>query len=576
MTDRHKELTGYPSIDKPWLKYYSEEAINAPLPECTVYEYLWRQNREYPNNVALNYFGNRITFGKLFECISQTAAAFAVLGVKANDIVVLATVTTPETVYAFYGLNRLGAVSNMVDPRTSVEGIRGYIQEVDAKIVLVLDAAYTKIEQAVEGTSVEKIIVISPSDSLCGIKRWGYRMTKPSLKLDKKSILWQAFIDAGRGKTYEVYPYCPNQCCLIEHTGGTTGAPKGVMLSNDNLNAMVFQGIYSGIDVRRAHTWLDIMPPFIAYGMGMGICLPLVVGMETILIPAFDPAKFDRLILKYRPAHMMFVPSYWGGLIESKKLRKADLSFIIFAAVGGDSMNLELEKAANSFLQAHGCHHVVKKGYGMTEICAGVTSSTDECSQLGSVGIPFVKTTISIFDTQTGVEMSYNHPGEVCITGPNTMMGYYRDDPATNAILRLHEDGNMWVHSGDIGYMDEDGRLFILGRIKRMIIRQDGFKVFPSLIEKSICTHPAIKDCCVVGIRDKDFSQGQVPIAFVVLIISEAASAYHVKTELVDICRQELPEYAQPVDFRFLRELPVTSIGKIDYRALEKLADEEM
>lgn len=134
----------------------------------------------------------------------------------------------------------------------------------------------------------------------------------------------------------------------------------------------------------------------------------------------------------------------------------------------------------------------------------------------------------------------------------------------------------MWVHSGDIGYMDEDGRLFILGRIKRMIIRQDGFKVFPSLIEKSICTHPAIKDCCVVGIRDKDFSQGQVPIAFVVLIISEAASAYHVKTELVDICRQELPEYAQPVDFRFLRELPVTSIGKIDYRALEKLADEEM
>ena len=565
-------LTGYPSIDRPWMKYYSQEAISAPLPECTVFEYLWQKNKAYPNSVALNYFGSKITFGELFENIDRAAAAFAKMGIRANDIVVLATVTTPETVYAFYGLNRLGAISNMIDPRTSIEGIRSYIQEVEAKIVLVLDAAYDKIKQSAKNTSVERIIVISPADSLHGIKRYGYRLKKPSPKLNKESISWQTFITKGRDVAFEAYPYHTNQCCVIVHTGGTTGTPKGVMLSNDNINAMVLQSFFSGIDLQRTHTWLDIMPPFIAYGLGMGICLPLVVGMETILIPAFDPAKFDQLILKHKPVHMMFVPSYWSGIIQSKKLKKADLSFIIFAAVGGDSMDLKLEKAANSFLFSHGCHHVVKKGYGMTEICAAVTSSTDECSQLGSVGIPFVKTIISIFDTQTGKELSYNNPGEICITGPSTMLGYYMNEAATNMILRRHEDGKLWVHSGDIGYMNENGNLYIMGRIKRMIIRYDGFKVFPTLIEQTVCKCDTVETCCVVGVTDKTHSQGKVPVVFAVL----AANADKQVTQqtIQRLCENELPEYAQPAKYTFIDALPVTPIGKIDYHALEKQAQE--
>ncbi len=570
----YKNLTGYPSIDKPWLKYYSAEAINAPLPECTVYDYLWKSNKDYPNNIALNYFGNKITFSELFENIRRTASAFASLGVKANDVVVLAMATIPETFFAFYGLNRLGAVSNMVDPRTSIEGIRSYIMEVDAKVVLVIDIAYDKIQQAVNGTSVEQVIVVSPAYSLRGMKRLAYRLTKRSPKLNEKCMSWKDFISTGLSIPFEDFPYVKGSCCAIVHTGGTTGTPKGVMLSNDNLNAMVFQAIYSGIDFQREHTWLDIMPPFIAYGLGTGICLPLVVGMETILIPAFDPAKFDRLILKHKPAHMMFVPSYWGRIIGSKKMRNADLSFIIFAAVGGDMMNLELEKAANRFLLERGCNHVVKKGYGMTEVCAAVTSSTDECTLIGSVGIPFVKTTISIFDTQTDEELSYNQLGEVCISGPNIMLGYYKNDAATNAIMQRHRDGKLWIHSGDMGYMNENGNLFIMGRIKRMIIRQDGFKVFPSMIEKSICKNSTVVDCCVVGVADKCYSQGQLPFAFVVLHTHEKVSTEQIKKALVENCQKELPEYAQPIGFCFVEKLPTTSIGKVDYRALEKLAEE--
>lgn len=320
-------MTGFPSIDKPWLKYYSEEAIDAPIPECTVYEYLWSQNQKHLKNTALNYFDNKITFAELFENIHRSAVSFSAMGIKANDIVTFVTVSTPETVYAFFGLNYIGAISNMVDPRTSAEGIRNYIQESNSKIVLALDVAFDKVAQAVKDTSIEKIIIVSPADSLRGVKRWGYLLTKTSQKKGDKCISWKDFITCGRNLSVKAYPYLANQCCVIVHTGGTTGTPKGVMLSNDNINAMVLQSIYSGIDLQRTHTWLDIMPPFIAYGLGMGICLPLVVGMETILIPSFDPAKFDRLIIKYKPVHMMFVPSFWSSIIQSKKLRNSACLF---------------------------------------------------------------------------------------------------------------------------------------------------------------------------------------------------------------------------------------------------------
>lgn len=566
------QLTGYPSIDRPWLKYYPDEAINAPLPKCTIYEYLWRQNKDYTGRVALNYFGNRVTFLELFRHIDEAAASFAALGVGEGDIVVVASVTTPETVYIFYALDRLGAVSNMVDPRTSPEGIREYIREVNAKIVVTLDAAYGKVAQATQGTGVEKIIVTSPADSLPGVKRFAYRLTKPAPKLAENCVPWRDFIASGIGKGFKPAPYRADRCCLIVHTGGTTGAPKGVMLSDDNLNAMVFQSIETGIDMRRVHTWMDIMPPFIAYGLGMGICLPLVVGMETILIPAFDPKKFDLLLLKHKPVHMVFVPSYWGTIIHSRKLARADFSNIVLAAVGGDSMDVGLEKAANAFVRAHGCKHNVTKGYGMTELCAAVTATIDQNNEIGSVGIPYVQTTIAIFDPQTGEELPYNQRGEVCITGPNVMLGYYGNPEATDAILRRHADGRLWIHSGDIGYMNENGSLFIADRIKRMIVRHDGFKVFPSAIEQAVNRSELVEASCAVGVRDAEHSQGMLPVVFAVL--NPGANAQAAENEIRAICARELPEYAQPIRYQFIDALPVTPIGKIDFRALEKQAAE--
>ena len=565
-----KKLTGYPSIDKPWLKYYSEEALNAKLPACTIYDYLYESNKDYRGRTALNYFGRKITYGELFENIEKAARALKQNGVGKGSIVTVLMPTLPETVYLFYALGKIGAIGNMVDPRTSAEGIRDYIQEVGSELLIAVDVVLPKTADILSKTTIKKVLVISPADSLPPVLRTLYKMKQGKRpRVYDACISWKSFIAEGAAYTGTTSAgYEKNRPVVIVHTGGTTGHPKGVLLTNDNLNISAYQCIISGLDFQRKHTWLNIMPPFIAYGVGNGLHLPLIVGMEVILIPQFDPNKFDELLLKHKPNHMTGVPSHYGNIINSQTLKNKDLSYLIAPIVGGDSMNIDLERQTNHNAKCH-----VVKGYGMTEVSAAVSvCATDSCNQIGSVGIPFTHTVISIFDVENGEELMYNQQGEVCITGPNTMLGYYKNPKATAEIIVRHKDGLDWVHSGDIGYMTEDGMLFIVDRIKRMIVRHDGFKVFPSMIEKTIASHEAVQSCCVVGIPDKEHSQGKLPAAHIVLAPQFSGQKSDVQQQLAALCQKELPEYAQPVDYAFRDSLPLTSIGKVDYQALENIS----
>lgn len=237
-------------------------------------------------------------------------------------------------------------------------------------------------------------------------------------------------------------------------------------------------------------------------------------------------------------------------------------------------MDIVLEGNANAFLHKHGCSDCITKGYGMTEVSAGVAGTLVENNEIGSVGVPFVKTVISIFDPITGDELGYNKEGEICISGPNMMLGYYGNPEATNEIIKVHEDGKKWIHSGDIGYMNENGSIFVVDRMKRMIVRYDGFKVFPSLIEKTVLTCEKVAACCVVGQKDLEHSQGKLPVVFAVLKPEYANEREAVQKEIYELCAHGLPEYAQPVEVQFISQLPLTPIGKIDYRTLEKIGGE--
>lgn len=571
--------TGYASIDKPWLKYYREEAIESDIPKMSAYSYLYECNKECLSNISLSYYGKKVTFKQLFDNIEQVSKSLKSMGIKKEDIVTVSMPNTPEAVYLFYAISKIGAIANMIDPRTSSEGMKKYIEEVDSKVVFIIDSYSDKIEQLSQDNKMQ-IITISPAESLPIILKTIYKtkeivtlnkdMNKKN-KMKKNLVNWQKFME--KGNEYRLTTeerYVPNRPVVIEHTGGTTGLPKGVVLTNENINSVALQSVLTDIDMKREHNWLDIMPTFIAYGVGMGLHLPLTIGMETILIPQFDPKKFDELLLKYKPIHMVGVPSYWGTIIQSKKLLKKDLSYIIAPTVGGDAMDKTLEVESNKYLKEHNCNSKIVKGYGMTEVTGGVAGTVDKNNEIGSVGIPFVKTTISIFEHECENELGYNEIGEICISGPNTMLGYFKNETATNAILKKHSDGKVWVHTGDVGYMNENGSIFIVDRIKRVIIRYDGFKVFPSIIEDVISSHKAVESCKVVSISDTDHRQGCLPKAHIVLKEDYKTKEKQILKELTEICYKELPEYYQPVDYKFRNQLPLTNIGKIDYMALEK------
>ena len=569
-----KKLTGYPSIDKPWLKYYSEEAINAKLPECTMCELLWQSNKDYLENTALNYYGRKFTYGQLFDGIEKAAKAFSALGVKTGEVVIICTVNTPEMVYALYALNRLGAIANMVDPRTNVDGIREYILESDARFVMTVDLAYPAIVKATKGTAVEKIVVVSPADSLPPVTKLLYKLKTKSPVIDEAAFDWKKFIELGNRVTPEYASYEKDACCVMAHTGGTTGSPKCVMLTNDNINAMTTGYRYIGVPFERSHRFFNDLPPFIIYGLCFATHTTLCFGVEVILYPVFDSKGFPKQFAKYKPHHFCTVPDHLRYLCSSKLTQNMDLSYFVTVAVGGDSLSTELEERVNEFLAARGCKYKTIKGYGMTELASGAVTASPLCNAIGSVGAPLVINTIKIVDTDTMQELGYGQSGEIWISGPTIMQGYLNKPEETAETIFTDEHGIRWIRTGDLGYITEDGLLFHQGRLRRIYITvHEGqpAKIFPMLIEDVIKKSKAVNSYSVVG-RKQANSENYEAVAFIVPKDSHT-DLKQIEQELIFLCKENLPSYMIPVQYHFVDKLPVTASGKVDFRSLEKEAE---
>ena len=560
----------YASQAKPWLKYYDQKFIDQTLPALSAFEYVCQRSKNHLNDTALDYYGRKFAYADLIVNVKKTAAALRGAGVKKGDIVTVVSIMTPEIIALFYAADMMGATLNLVDPRYSVEGIREYIEEVDSHLLVCLNVVYERCRQAAKRTNVEKVIVLSPADSLPPVMAVGYKLTTPDKnKYASNVIRWKQFIKGGEGQSTAAEPYDPDHACVVVHTGGTTGSPKGVMLTDDCFNGIALQFQAYPKLFHRGQKLMNVMPPFIAYGFACGIHLPLVLGFTVIIIPNLDPAKLGSLVLKHKPEHMFGVPTHYQQLAADPKLRDKDLSFIINYAAGGDSLSRGAEQTVNDFLAAHGARYPIAKGYGMTEVSSAATVAAGLDNKPGSVGIPMVNTVVAAFEPGTDQELPIGQRGELCISGPCLMKGYYNKPEETAILLRRHPDGRVWAHTGDMGYLDEDGFVYLDSRIKRMIIRHDGFKVFPSMIENVVSRHPAVHQCSVVGCADKDHTQGRLPFVYIVLKADTTAKKKQVIREPERMCAEELPEYVQPVAYKFISSMPMTPVGKVDYRQLE-------
>lgn len=562
---QEKILTGYPSIDKPWLKNYSDEAISAVLPNCSMYEYVYECNKNHFDDIALIYSNKSITYRTMFNKIDTLAQGFTDLGITDKDTVTLLVLSQPETVYIVYALNKIGANINFVNVLSSESELKEEILNNNSKYIVTLNLFTKKLESLFNDERVNCIIEFSLVDSL----------NNPYKYIINKKINVECFDNKKIIKLQNVYSKhiskdtsLGRNSYVITHTGGTTGLPKGVLISSNAINGITVEYKYS-LKYKRQEKYMDLIVPFVIYGWCVNIHMPLCLGLKTILIPTADLEKITKQIYKYKPNHIVSIPSYWQPVLNSKK---KDFSFIITAGAGGDGMNIDLEKQLNQFLVNHKSKAVFLNGYGMSELCSTICTCQYDAVKSGSVGIPLSHNTVSVFDLDTGEELTYGQQGEICVKSPYAMVEYINDKKETENIT-MNYKGEIWIKTGDLGHIDSDGFVFLDGRIKRIILTyldNLGHKVFPSQVESIIGKVDFVQSVCVVPKKHKE--RKIVPVAYVTLT-DDSISSEKAKDILFDYCKKHISKYAQPYEFIIRKELPLTSIGKIDFKKLEIEAD---
>ena len=357
---------------------------------------------------------------------------------------------------------------------------------------------------------------------------------------------------------------------VILYSGGTTGITKGILLSNLNFNALSQQIIATNPMFKPGDKMLAVMPIF--HGFGLGVCIHsmLASGGRCLLIPRFNPKSYAKLIKKHRPNFIAGVPSLYEALLRLNTLDRVDLSCLKGVFSGGDSLSVELKKRFDAFLKDHNATIPVREGYGTTECVTASCLTPSHWAKEGSIGLPFPDTFYKIVKPGTEEEVPYGEEGEICLAGPTVMMEYINNPEETANTLRRHADGLTWVHTGDLGMMDEDGFIYFRQRIKRMIVT-NGYNVYPSQIENVLDAHPYVHMSCVIGIPDP--LKMQKVMAFVVLKPGVKVSEEQARNEILEHCRKYIAKYAMPADIEFREDLPKTLVGKVAYRVLE---EEEM
>lgn len=444
-----KELTGYPSIDKPWLKYYSEEAINAPLPECTIYEYLWENNKDHLDDAALIYFGKKITYGELFEDIDKAACAFLALGLKAGDVCTVVSISCVNSVVVFYALNKIGAISNYINAIASEDEFRTYFSEARSKCVVTLDLFAEKVIKSLDASVTKNVVAFSLADYMPKMASIGYKLKFPKINLEYADcIMWCDFISKSTNSESYEFKHSADTVSIWAHTGGTTGFPKTVLLTDKAYNTVVMQYMQS-MKHKRGEVFLNIIIPFVVYGMLTCLHMPLCLGLTVAIIPKFEAKDWKKYITMYHPNHIAGIPSYYSPMLIDPNIKSIDLSEIVTFAAGGDGLNEQLENDLNVFLRQHGSKAQLIKGYGMTEVCSSAVTAFGDYSKIGSVGIPLAKNNIKAYDADKKCECKYGEVGEIMLSSPSLMVCYKDNDKETHDLISVKREMPLFSTDSD-------------------------------------------------------------------------------------------------------------------------------
>ena len=558
------------NIKTPWYKYYDDVKAHLRYPDISIYEMLKQSVNKHPEYISYNYFGNKKSYKQFLDKIDECAKALKSLGINPRDRISICMPNTPEAIISFYAINKIGAVANMIHPLSTENEIKHFINVSKSRYIIAIDIAFNKINHIAKKTGLKKCILASAQNSMPLYLKIGYEVAKGrKIKLEKSNlkIKWNEFIKLGKHYNKKIkYNYKGKEVAAILYSGGTTGNPKGIELTNLNFNSLAMQSAEACNCLKENDKFLSIMPIF--HGFGLGICIHTVqyFGGTCVLLPQFSSKTFDRLLKKYKPNVIAGVPTLYEALLKNEKLNGYDLSFLKCVISGGDSLSISLKKKVDKFLKEHGANIQIREGYGLTECVTGSCLTPINYYREGSIGIPYPDTYYKIVKINTEEELPYGEDGEIVISGPSVMKGYLDDEKETNLTLKKHKDGLLWLHTGDLGYMDKDGFVYFKQRIKRVIV-SSGYSIYPQYIENIIDSNPNVLMSCVIGIPHA--YKGQVIKAFIVLK-NGMKSDKDVSKEIKEYCEKNLARYSWVYEYEFREELPKTLVGKIAYTKLEE------
>ena len=565
------------SASAPWRKYYGATPASLEYPHKTMYEMIASAAKRKPDHVAYIFMGKKTTYSEFMKRIDAAAKGLYKMGIRKGDKVTICMANTPQALDCFYALNRIGAIPNMIHPLSAAQEIAFYLNFSRSKAILTLDQFYEKvasIQPQLENPT--KILIAKVADELPIPLNMLYPMTKAARavkKLPKTGCtLWYDMVRAGKNVKLPPISNRYDECGAILYSGGTTGTTKGIMLSNLNFNALGLQTIAASgftMDEISDMKMLSVMPVFHGFGLGIGIHTALIAGGTCILIPQFNVKIYAETLVKQTPNLIPGVPTLFEALLRAENLEGADLSFLKGIFSGGDSLSPELKRKVDAFLKDHGCTEQIREGYGTTECVTASCLTPKDYARQGSIGVPFPDTFYKIVEPGTTNEVEANTEGEICISGPTVMLGYMDNPEETKQTLRRHYDGRIWLHTGDLGHMDQDGFVYFRQRIKRMIITS-GYNVYPSQLENIIDGHEKVLLSCVIGVKDPYRVQ---KVKAYVVPMPGVEPTEELKKEILDYCSGRIAKYAMPREIEFRKELPKTLVGKVAYRVLEEEAN---
>lgn len=567
---------GYPEIDKPWLQFYDEKLFEVTVPNMSAYDFMAKSNKDNMENVALYYFGKKYTYKDLIDNIAKTEDALRANGVEKGDVVTIAIPNVPENVFIFYALNKIGAIANMVDLRLKEDLLVNAITGVNSKLMFGCDLFLENINSIIDKTNLEKVVVVSPADSLPPLVKQLYKLSDKTKKIENpKFQMWKDF--SLEKPKYEVIREVVdgNTDACILYTSGTSGLPKGVIHTNNTFNNMATQIKYLNVDYVKGERFMNQVPPFLAYNLILSTHMPLSLGLDIIMLPNYEPDKFAEHVMKYKINHVLAGPADWTNFLENDNVNRKNLSHLKLMASGSDKINSKTKDDINAKISSRGGEHRVLEGYGQTEVGSAAVTNLPNLDVRDSVGVPYPKMSVAIFDDDNN-ELPYGSIGNICITGPTMMSGYYNNEEETKETMQKHADGTVWIHTGDIGYMDERGVLFLKGRKKRLIIRHDGIKISPLDIEKVLDGLDCVCASCVVGVDDLKHGSGHVPYVNVVKSPDTNLTDNQIIEAIKEECSKKLTEKYCIDKIEILDEFPLTPVGKVDYRKLEKICNEKI